>query len=137
MFIKGHLFIENIFNILLSKKNITINTTFSDKINKLYDNGMIDKSMKSYLKSLNKIRNKIAHDLFYKLKFEEVYELLKLSHDASVDYSDDCIYQNKRLCSEFYGLQGIINELFTNTFSSLILFNSELFAEDEISKYLC
>ena len=137
-FIKGHLFIENAMNILLKQLSIkTGNKTFHNKIILLHKNKKINDQIKSLLEKINNVRNKIAHNLYYQLTFDEMFELVKLSDEAEVIYSDDTIYENKTLSKEWYGVTGIINELFPNTFSHLFEINEDLFEEGEIYSYIC
>lgn len=116
-FIKGHLFLEYVMNIIISK-TIKVNIkkkSFNDKINLLATEIISDKE-KKLLKQINNHRNKIAHKLNYELSFDSMYELVKISAEAGVDYSDSTIYKNKMLSKEWYGITGIITEIFPNTF---------------------
>ena len=135
-YIKGHLFLENAFNKILEKLNLDINKTFFQKIQLLYDNKKISKNMKIFLESINKIRNNIAHDLYYDLEFNEVFKLIKLSINSGVIYSDDAIWKNIYYSEEFYGLEGVIDELFVNSFSKLFEDNKNLFKIEELYNFI-
>ena len=135
-YIKGHLFLENAFNKILEKLNVNINKTFFKKIQLLYENKNISENMKILLENINKIRNNIAHDLYYDLEFEEVFKLIKLSINAGVIYSDNAICNNMYYSEEFYGLKGIIDELFINSFSKLLEDNINYFEIDELYNFI-
>ena len=138
LFIKGHLFVENAMNVLLNKLNIkTNNKTFHNKITLLHKSKKISGQMKILLEKINNVRNKIAHNLYYELTFDEMFKLVNLSDKAEVIYSDDTIFENKELSKEWYGVSGIINELFPNTFSCLFETNEDMFEEGEIYSYIC
>ena len=137
-YVKGHLFLEFAMNTIISKvlKVRTEKKTFANKIDLLFNKSLISDKVKDLLKAINKQRNEIAHNLHYILTFDVLYELVKLSADAGVDYSDNTIYINKKLSNEWYGMQGIIQELFTNTFCHLFYENEKYFEENEISQYI-
>jgi hypothetical protein len=71
--------------------------------------------MKDYLLMINEIRNNFAHNLGYKFLFEDVYKLVKKAGEVGVDFSDETIFENKELSEEWYGLEGVIQEIFQNT----------------------
>lgn len=126
-YIKGHLFLEFAMNTIISKA-LNVNTekkTFNNKIDLLFHNFLVSEKERDLLKVLNKERNKIAHNLDYTLTFDTLYDLVKLSDEAGVDYSDSTIYQDKKLSKEWYGIEGIMNELFPNTFCHLFYKNEQ------------
>ena len=88
------------------------------------------------MKLINGIRNKIAHKLDFKLSFDEVFELVKLSNKCGVVYSDSTIYKNSKLSKEWYGINGAINELFPNHLSHFFEENEEYFEDEIIFDYL-
>lgn len=135
-FIKGHLFLENAINKVLGKIKLDTNETFANKINILFNNKRINKKTKVLLVEINRVRNKIAHNLYYELTFDTMFKLVKLSSEAGIDYSDDTIFENKRLSFEWYNVSGIILELFPNTFSHLFEINEELFPNNEIFDFI-
>lgn len=136
-FIKGHLFIEFAINkIIENALNSSIKKTVAKKIYLLKDNLLISEKEFDLLIALKNQRNEIAHNLNYDLTFEEMYNLVMLSVKAGVDYSDSTIYKNKKLSEEWYGIQGIIDEIFPNTFCHLLCQNEQYFENDEILKYM-
>lgn len=138
-FIKGHLFIEFSMDKILKKairKNV-YECTFFDKIVLLFDNNLIDSNEKTLLVKINKVRNRIAHRLDYILTFDTVFELVDLSAKAGVDYSDETIFKNKKLSKEWYGIEGILDELFPNTFCHLLFRNEKYFGHNELDYYMC
>ena len=89
-------------NTIISKA-LNVNTekkTFNNKIDLLFHNFLVSEKERDLLKVLNKERNKIAHNLDYTLTFDTLYDLVKLSDEAGVDYSDSTIYQDKKLSKE-------------------------------------
>ena len=137
-YIKGHLFLEFAMNTIIEKalKLSTKNKTFANKITLLYKNQLISEDERNLLKAINKERNEIAHNLNYILTFDCVYNLVVLSSKARVDYSDDTIYQNKKLSLEWYGVDGIVSELFPNTFCHLFYQNEKYFEGNEILNFI-
>lgn len=138
-YIKGHLFLEFAMNTIISKA-LKVNIekrTFASKIDLMFSKSLISEKVKDLLKALNKHRNRIAHNLHYTLTFDTMYELVKLSAEAEVDYSDGTIYNNRKLSKEEYEVSGIILELFTNTFCHLFYENEQYFEENEILQYMC
>ncbi len=138
-YIKGHLFLEFAMNTII-KKALTLSTknkTFSNKIDLLFENSLLSGNEKDLLKALNKERNEIAHNLNYILTFDILFNLVKLSTEAGVDFSDNTIYENKNLSQEWYGIDGIVNELFPNIFCHLFYENEQYFENNEILKFIC
>lgn len=136
-FLKGHMFLEFAINTIISK-SLNISTekkTFAKKIDLLYFRSLITEKEKELLKAINKQRNEIAHNLNYTLTFDILYKLVILSAASDVDYSDSTIYKNKKLSKEWYGIEGIIIELFPNTFRHLFYKNEKYFKEFELDKY--
>ena len=64
---------------------------------------------------VNQLRNKLAHNLGYRLSFDEVFSLCKEASKAGIDFSDDTIHSNKKTSKEWYGIEGVIQEIFQNT----------------------
>lgn len=137
-YIKGHLFLEFAMNTIVAKA-LNVNTekkTFNNKIDLLFRNFLVSEKERDILRALNKERNEIAHNLNYTLTFNTLYYLVKLSDEAGVDYSDSTIYQDEKLSREWYGIEGIINEIFPNTFCHLFYKNEQYFEDNEILKYM-
>lgn len=138
-YIKGHLFLEFAINTIIEKA-LRINTkgkTFSIKIDILFKNSLLSTKEKNLLIAINKERNNIAHNLNYILTFDTVYNLAKTSADAGVDYSESTIYKNKKLSEEWYGVNGILMELFPNIFCHLFYKNEKYFEGNEILSFMC
>ena len=135
-YLKGCLFIENCLNHLLIKKKENTEITFFNKINKVYSLGLITDKIKKLLLSIKNIRNSIAHDLFYQLDYNEIFDMVVDSSNAGVIYSDDCIWKNRKFAFEFYGISGLLNELFPNLFSMIVDDNCNLFSNDEYCNLL-
>lgn len=136
-FIKGHLFIENAMEKILDKIPMSkgVSEKFSGKVSQMLMYNVIDEDMANLIRKINKIRNNIAHDLFYKLTFDEVFDLVEESAKLGVDYSDDSI-TDKEFAKECYGLEGLISELFPNLYMELFYANENLFAQDEFIDFL-
>lgn len=117
----GHQAIENKIDFLLSfhfdKPNFYLDTkfTFAQKINLLLATGIIDEKFGSFIKKLNKLRNKHAHDFDYEIAFDEAFDLVNCANDASVEFTDPTIWQDKLKSKEYYDTEFIILELITNT----------------------
>ena len=137
-FIKCHLFVENCMKQILDKteKERATSEKFSGKVSQMLMYELIDQDMASLLHKINKIRNNIAHDLYYKLTFDEVFTLVEESAKLGIDYSDETIFNNKELSKEFYGLEGLIRELFPNLFAHLIWLNENKFTQEEINSLM-
>lgn len=137
-FIKGHLFLEFAMNTIIEKAlNRSTRKTFSQKIDILFSESLISENEKELLSAINTQRNKVAHNLNYVLTFDTIFTLVRLSAKAGVDFSDNTIYKNKKLSEEWYGIDGIINEIFPNTFCHLFYQNEECFQDQEFLKYMC
>lgn len=136
-YIKGHMFLEFAMNTIIVKSlKVNTNKTFAKKIDLMFNNSLLSENEKDLLKALNKQRNEIAHNLNYALTFDIMYNLVTLSAEAGVDYSDSTIYESKKLSKEWYGIEGIITELFPNTFCHLFYENEQYFQDNEIIKYM-
>ena len=88
------------------------------------------------LEKINKVRNSIAHNLFYELTFNAVFDLVVFSSVAGVDYSDDTIFEDKETSEEWYGVKGAVDELFINTFMFLFDTNEDIFPDGEALKFM-
>ena len=62
--------------------------------------------------------------------------MIKLSVSAEIIYSDDAIWNNMYYSKEFYGLNGIMDELFVNSFSKLLEDNINFFEIDELYNFI-
>ena len=136
-FIKGHLFIENAMEKILNNIPMDkgVSDKFAGKVSQMLMYNVIDEDMANLIRKINKIRNNIAHDLFYKLTFDEVFDLVEESAKLGVDYSDDSIL-DKESAKEYYGLEGLIGELFPNLYMDLFYCNEHLFGDEEFNNFL-
>lgn len=117
--VTGHLIIESLLVQLIfikkgedekiHKKN------FPYKVNLCLEASLIDQKMADYLLLINNVRNNFAHNLGYKFSFDDAFELVKKAGEVGIDFSDETIFENKELSCEWYGLEGVIQELFQNT----------------------
>lgn len=118
-FVTGHLIIESLLVQLLVLKGENKvkmeSKNFPYKIDKCKDYSLLSDKMKDYLLSVNRIRNNFAHNLGYRLSFDEIFVLVAKAGEAGIDFSDETIYENKELSLEWYGFRGVIQELFQNT----------------------
>ncbi len=119
-FILGHLALENkmICLLVLSYPNKSIKKInkwrFSEKLELLFKNDVIDDGLYNLVKAVNKIRNNYAHNFSYEISHEEIFELLKLAGSAGVDFSDEGIYSDYQHYSNYYSNSDAIIELMVN-----------------------
>lgn len=141
-FIRGHLYLEFALNIIIKHTFLNsdelsgIESTFYQKVKLLKSKGKINNALKSLLLEVNKIRNKLAHNISFELNFEIVYNLVKLAHIANIDFSDDSIHMDFRYSKENYGIEGVIIELMANTFCELLCLNEDIIGTDTILKHM-
>ncbi|MBW5456583.1 MAG: hypothetical protein E7C05_17140 [Clostridium botulinum] len=139
-FLRGHLYLEYILNVLIEKaiksKHKNEFDTFYKKVCVLKDNKIIDDNMGKLLIAINKIRNKLAHQIDFKITFKMMFDLAVLSINAGVEYSDDGIFLNREYSEKSYGIEGIVYELFYNTFCQLLFDNEKYFIDNEILNYM-
>lgn len=124
-FITGHLILESVLVQLIElkltdKDRINLfDLSFPSKVNMAKSRGLIDDEMGEFLIAVNTIRNRLAHRLGEKIDFEMMYSLAKIAHTGGVDFSDDTIHSDKSKSEEWYGVGGIIQELFQNAAQDL------------------
>lgn len=138
-YIKGHLFLEYIIETIIEKSlHIVVDKkdSFYVKIKCLKDNKIINEKEYDLLIKIKEIRNDIAHVLDYNISFNKLFNIVKLSAECGVDYSDSTIYKNRKLSKEWYGVKGLIDELFPNLFCHLLYENENYFKDEEIYKYM-
>lgn len=117
----GHQAIENKMDFLLRfyfsnpKYYQDSKFSFSNKTNLLMAAGIIDEKFGNFIKKLNKLRNKYAHDFNYEIDFEEAFELVNQANDANIYFSDDTIWIDKEKSKEYYNTEWVILEVFSNT----------------------
>ncbi|WMJ89437.1 hypothetical protein [Anaerocolumna sp. MB42-C2] len=144
IFIKGHLYLEGIMSELIKKlypnpnSLNNIDNSFFKKVKLIRAVNGITDEMEKLLLEVNSIRNKMAHNLHYKLSFDDFFELVLLSVNAHIDYSDDGIFKDKEYSKKEYFENSNfgVQELMSNTFSKLVD-NENMFSISEISSFLC
>jgi len=118
-FINGHLIIESLLvqfiELKCGKSESWFKLNFPSKVNKCISLGFFDSKLGDFLLLINDIRNNYAHNLGYTLTFDELFILAQKAGSAGIDFSDDTIYLNKDASKEWYGEEGIIQEVFQNT----------------------
>lgn len=125
-FISGHLVLEAILvQLLETKPKVNDNQkyfewSFSRKVDASENRGLIDAGMATFLRGVNNIRNRLAHQLDIPLTFDEAFKLAELAASGGVELSDGTIYSDKERSLEWYGIQGIIQEVFQNASQDLL-----------------
>lgn len=125
-FLKGQLVIEGILLIALRDRLDHPELADIDEINFYRLCGLcaslslIDGEMLALLRKIGKIRNQMAHQLDYVLEFPEAFELVRQASQSGVDFSDGTISSDQQKSEEWYGVEGIVQELFQNLSQDLI-----------------
>lgn len=144
VFIRGHLYLEALMTEIIKKtykdsdSALEIGKMFYNKIKLLKAIGIIDKDMENLLLEINKIRNKMAHNMEYRLSFDDLYNLIIVSYNAKVNYSDDNISE-EYYCKRYYFDENEtigVTELMSNTFHKMIIMTG-IFTNEEIDEMLC
>lgn len=125
-FLRGQLVIEGVLMVIL-RHNLSNpdameleNTNYYRICSLCGALGLVDAEMLVLLRSIGRIRNKMAHQLDYELSFDEAFALAVEAARAGVDFSDDTIYSDKVTSREWYGVEGIVQELFQNLAQDLV-----------------
>ena len=124
-FITGHLVVESLLVQMIDLKLEhpdefdTFSLNFPSKTNLCKALGLIDSDMTNFLLEMNTIRNRFAHRLGYSFSFDDAFSFAQAAAKGGVDFSDDSIYMNKENSKEWYGIKGIIQEVFQNTAQDL------------------
>ncbi len=74
--------------------------------------GLIDSDMTSFLLEMNTIRNRFAHRLGYSLSFDDAFSFAQAAAKGGVEFSDDSIHTDRTNSEAWYGIKGIIQEVF-------------------------
>lgn len=91
--------------------------TFKKKADECFRMGKLTSSMHGAVSELNKVRNRYAHELGYKITFEEVLALANQCGAAGVEFTDNVNGATKAQAQEMgYETLGLLHETFTNTF---------------------
>ena len=131
-FINGHLIIESLLvqmiDLKLEKPDAfdAFSLNFPSKIKMCLSLGILDERITDFLLQLNTQRNKFAHQLGYKISFDDVFSLCEKAYEAGVDFSDDTIHSNRELSKEWYDTEGVIQEIFQNTAMDLSFYMEEI-----------
>jgi hypothetical protein len=124
-FINGHLITETLLVQLIDLRLDhpdefnTFDLNFPAKVNLCKALGLINSDMTDFLLEMNSIRNRFAHRLGYNLSFDNAFDFAKAAAKGGIDFSDDVIHTDKEKSSEWYGTEGIIQEVFQNTAQDL------------------
>lgn len=115
--ITGHLIIESLLIQFIELKEgaLELERNFPSKVGKCVSLGFFGDDLKEYLLMINNVRNNFAHNLGYKFSFSDFFKLVKKAGEVGIDFSDETIFENKDVSQQWYGLEGIIQELFQNT----------------------
>jgi hypothetical protein len=138
-FMSGHLVIESILVQMLetrSKKDDErryFEWSFSRKVDASESRGIIEKDTADFLRGLNNIRNRLAHKLDTPISFDEAFDLAKLAAQGGIDFSDDTIYLDRQNSEKWYGVKGIIQEVFQNAAQDLLFYLDD---DSYISEFL-
>ena len=125
-FLAGHLVLESVLVLMLetapndSDKGGYFDWSFYRKINAAEARGLIHNGMVSFLHEVNGIRNRLAHKLDAPISFDEAFLLAQKAAAGGVDFSDDTIHSDRENSEEWYGTQGIIQEVFQNASQNLL-----------------
>lgn len=118
-FITGHLIVESVLVQMMEfkggRKKSILKKNFPAKVKSCIELQYFDNQIGNYLLLINDIRNNYAHNLGYNVTKDELFTLAGKAGNAGVDFSDETIYRNKEASLEFYGIVGIIQEIFQNT----------------------
>ena len=137
LFFRGYLYIEKLMATFIMKKYkkdiLDSEDTYYKKVIFLYKNNHLSKEWKKFLLDINKLRNEIAHNLFYNIKWNSIHDLIGKSYSLNVYYSDDDIYSGdiKYFIDNYYSNNLGITEFFSNTFCELASYLE--FNEEEIN----
>ncbi len=119
--LRGHLIVEAILVQLIDIKMAhpeafdSFKLSFPQKVSLAIALGLIDNQIGDYLNEINSLRNKFAHRLGFTLSFDDSFDLAKRAGQAGIDFSDEGIYSDKKWSAEYYGIDGILEEVFRNT----------------------
>lgn len=127
-FMSGHLLIESILVQMLetqpkeSDGGRYFEWSFRRKIDASESRVVIGKGTAGFLRGLNDIRNRLAHKLDTPITFGEAFELAKIAAQGGIDFSDDTIYLDREKSEKWYGIVGVIQEVFQNAAQDLLYF---------------
>jgi hypothetical protein len=125
-FISGHLVIESILVQMLETQSKVdddgqyFDWSFRRKVDASESRGIIEKDTADFLRGLNNIRNRLAHKLDTPISFDEAFDLAKLAAKGGIDFSDNTIYLDRENSEKWYGVEGLIQEVFQNAAQDLL-----------------
>jgi hypothetical protein len=138
-YLTGHLLLESVLVQLIelkigdNEKINPFNMSFPNKVNLALNRGLIWQSMADFLIEMNRIRNRLAHRLDEPITFDLVFGLAKAAQKGSIDFSDDTIHSDYQLSQQWYGVQGVIQEIFQNAAQDLSFIMEEHGGEFQFS----
>ena len=124
----GHLVIESILVQMLETQpkeddeGRYFDWSFRRKVDASESRGIIDKDTADFIRGLNNIRNRLAHKLDTPISFDEVFDLAKLAAQGGIEFSDSTIYLDRDKSEKWYGVKGIIQEVFQNAAQDLLYY---------------
>jgi len=127
-FISGHLVLESILVQMLETQPKELDGgryfewSFTRKVDASESRGIIDKGRADFLRGLNDVRNRLAHKLDTPITFGETFSLAKLAAAGGIRFSDETIYLDRDKSEQWYGIEGIIQEVFQNAAQDLLCF---------------
>ena len=127
-FLTGHLVLESVLVLMLetnphdSDKGDYFDWSFFRKINAAENRDLINSEMASFLHEVSKIRNRLAHNLDTPISFDEAFHLAQKAASGGVDFSDDTIHSDRVKSEDWYGIYGIVQEVFQNASQDLLFF---------------
>lgn len=125
-FMSGHLVLEAILVQMLETQpkegdgGRYSEWSFRRKVDASESRGIICKGAGDFLRGLNDVRNRLAHKLDTPITFKEAFSLAKLAAEGGVDFSDETIYLDHEKSEQWYGIEGIIQEVFQNAAQDLL-----------------
>ena len=125
-YLAGHLVLESVLVLMLetnpndSDKGGYFDWSFYRKVNAAEARGLIHKGMACFLHEVNGIRNRLAHKLDTPISFDEAFFLAQKAAAGGVAFSDDTIHSDRVKSEEWYGVHGIVQEVFQNASQDLL-----------------
>lgn len=109
---------------------------FAAKVRAAFDEKCIDVKVRDALLSINKLRNKLAHELHFKVTFDDAFALVREIAQAGIEFTDETIFQDRDKSEEWYGIEGVLIESISNTFQHLVFLSEASFTKEEIVELL-
>jgi hypothetical protein len=127
-FMSGHLVLESILVQMLEAKpkegdgGRYFEWSFRRKVDASESREIIGKDTADFLRGLNDVRNRLAHKLDTPITFAEAFSLAELAAGGGIDFSDETIYLDPEKSEQWFGIEGIIQEIFQNAAQDLLGF---------------